>query len=161
MRLGARRDAHPERGRVVLGRVRVQRLRDVRRERSLEMVSVYDPPTIAAGATETSYAYNLDRQPSTVTQPGPRLISYDYDTAGRLTTTTFPTGVISSTFDGSGRVATISGPTGVGLTFGYDGSLMQSVAWSGAVTGTLSRTFDSDFRLASERVNGGPPVAFT
>ena len=126
-----------------------------------EMVSTYEPPALGSGATPTGYTYNLDRQPTGVDQPGPRLLTYDYDSAGRLITTTFPTGVVGRTFDGAGRVGSISGPTGVTLTFGYDGDLVQSVAWSGAVNGAVTRTFDSDFRVGTEKVNGGFPVAFS
>src|SRR3990172_2245888 len=33
--------------------------------------------------------------------------------------------------------------------------------WAGAVTGTVSRIYDADFRLATESVNAASPVAFT
>ncbi len=125
-----------------------------------EMVSVYTPPAVASGPTPTAYQYNLDKQRTEVDQPGPRIITYGYDTAGRLTTTSFPTGTITRTYDALGRVGSLAGPTGVTLSFGYDGALEKSVTWSGAVTGSLTRTFDTNFRLASESVNGGTAVSF-
>ncbi len=125
-----------------------------------EMVSVYSPPTLAGGPTPTGYQYNLDKQSTEVDQPGPRIISYGYDSAGRLTTTTFPTGAITRTYEALGRLGSLAGPTGVTLSFGYDGALEKSVTWSGAVSGSLTRTFDTNFRLASESVNGGTAVSF-
>ncbi len=125
-----------------------------------EQLASYDPPILASGATPTGYSYNLDRQPTEVTQPGPRLVDYQYDTAGRLTQTTFPTGAIARTYDGAGRLATLSGPTGVDLTYSYDGDLLTAIGFSGAVSGSVARTFDNDFRVTAETVNGAWPVAF-
>ena len=46
------------------------------------------------------------------------------------------------------------------LTFGYDGSLLTDVTWSGAVAGSLAATYDDDFRVTQTTVNGGSAVTF-
>ena len=45
------------------------------------------------------------------------------------------------------------------LAHAYDGWLPTGTTWSGAVAGTVSRTFDNNFRVTSQSVNGANPVA--
>ncbi|MFO1352644.1 MAG: hypothetical protein U1F68_19020 [Gammaproteobacteria bacterium] len=45
------------------------------------------------------------------------------------------------------------------LAYAYDGALLKNMAWSGAVTGTVARTYDNNLRTASLAVNGGA-IAF-
>ena len=49
---------------------------------------------------------------------------------------------------------------GLGLGFTYDGSLPKSVTWSGAVSGSNAVTYDADFRVTSQTVNGTNAVSF-
>ncbi len=42
-----------------------------------------------------------------------------------------------------------------------DGSLLKSITWSGTITGSVSKAYDSDFRVSSEQVNTGAAVAYT
>jgi RHS repeat-associated protein len=126
-----------------------------------EELTAYEPPILASGATDTGYSYNLDRQPSQVAQPGPRLIDYQYDAAGRLTQTTFPTGVVTRSYDAVGRLAAMNGPTGVNLSYSYDGNLLTAMGFSGLVNGTVARAYDADFRIVSETVDGAWPATFT
>jgi YD repeat-containing protein len=48
---------------------------------------------------------------------------------------------------------TLTGPT-EGLTYGYDGFLLTSESYCGAVPGSLSWSYDNDFRPATQTVNG-------
>ncbi len=41
------------------------------------------------------------------------------------------------------------------------GSLLTGTTWSGPVAGSVTRTFDTDFRVSSQSVNGANPVTFT
>src|SRR5262249_32699734 len=41
-----------------------------------------------------------------------------------------------------------------------DGGLLTGTTWAGQVAGTVGRTFDANFRVASESVNGGSAVTF-
>jgi hypothetical protein len=50
----------------------------------------------------------------------------------------------------TGQLQSIAVP-GETLTYGYDAPLLTSVSWSGAVSGTLTRTYDTSFRVARNR----------
>ena len=54
--------------------------------------------------------------------------------------------------------AAIGSPGGVGLSYAYDGSLLTGTTWTGPVAGSVARAYDTDFRVATERVNGGHSV---
>jgi len=74
--------------------------------------------------------------------------------AGRPSTLTTPTGLTSYAYDpATGHLNSVTTPD-VSLTYGYQGSLPVSTSFSGAVTGTVSRTYTSDFDLATLTVAG-------
>jgi len=116
----------------------------------------------------TTYDYNRDKQPTVVHRPDGSQIVTTYDGAGRVATVTYPKG--PSTSDGTVTVTRTYSPTtgklsgmtssdGQSLAFGYDGRLLLSATWSGTVAGSVSRTYDNNFRVASESVNGANTVA--
>lgn len=55
----------------------------------------------------------------------------------------------------SGQLKTLASPDSVTCSFAYDGPLLASQAWSGLVSGTVSRTFDNAFRDSLETVSVG------
>ena len=55
----------------------------------------------------------------------------------------------------SGQLRTVTSPDTVTCTHGYDGPLLTSETWSGNVTGAVTRTYDADFREATETVAVG------
>ena len=117
----------------------------------------------------TTYEYNLDKQPTVVHRPDGSTINFTYDSAGRLATTTYPKGpeasdgmvTVTRTYNPTtGKLASVSTSDGQTVSYGYDGSLPLSTTWSGTVAGSVSRTFNNDFRVANESVNGANSVAF-
>jgi RHS repeat-associated protein len=50
----------------------------------------------------------------------------------------------------SGLLTSVGFENGASLGYGYNGALLTSLTWSGAITGAVSFTYDSNFRLASE-----------
>jgi RHS repeat-associated protein len=54
----------------------------------------------------------------------------------------------------TGKLTSATGPYGVNLAYGYDGNLLTSTTWSGGVAGSVARTYDNFFRVATETVNG-------
>src|SRR5207249_1965780 len=89
-------------------------------------------------------------------------ISYAYDNAGRLITLTEPTATVNFAYSGNtGNVSSASVSGGEATTYGYNGSLQISSQWTGAVAGTVSRTFDNNFWVASQAVAGAANVAYT
>jgi RHS repeat-associated protein len=126
-----------------------------------DLESDYIPPDVGQPRT-THTDYNLDRQVSKVSRPDGDAITPTYDTAkGRLTSLTTSRGTTSYGYSSTtGRLVSVTTPDGVGLTYGYDGSLLQDVTWSGLVSGNVHKTYDSSFRLASESVTGGQTINF-
>jgi hypothetical protein len=64
------------------------------------------------------------------------------------------------TGDPDGQLQSIAAPGGETLGFTWDGMLPLSTTWSGPVAGAVSRSFDDDFRVASETVAGTAAVSF-
>ncbi len=126
----------------------------------------YRPPLLADldldsdAEAQTTYAYDADLALVGVVLPGGRELERVYDpVSGRLTAINGPTwpvddGTTAYDYDEKGRVSSIVGPQDVDLTLGYTGSLPKSTTWSGAVTGTVSRTYDSAFRVHTLTVGG-------
>src|SRR5258708_1128787 len=46
------------------------------------------------------------------------------------------------------------------LPVGWNGALLTDTSWSGAIAGTVHRSYDNFFRVASESVSGGPAVSY-
>ncbi|TLY22515.1 MAG: RHS repeat-associated core domain-containing protein, partial [Nitrospirae bacterium] len=46
------------------------------------------------------------------------------------------------------------------LSFAYDGSLLQQTTWAGTVAGSVSRVYDTSFRISSQSVNGANTISF-
>jgi RHS repeat-associated protein len=112
----------------------------------------YTPPAIA-GSGETEYVYDRDCKLSTVSRPDGSSISLDYDAAGRLTTLTTGSGSRLIEYDGTtGDLAFISTPTAQSLAFGYDGWLLNSVSYSGDVSGRVMWQHNDDLAMTEETV---------
>jgi len=125
----------------------------------VDLTSSYTPPAVG-GAGATGYLFNPDKQPTAIQRPDGQTTGFGYDTGGRLNEVTFSRGLLGYTYDTAGRVATLADPGGVGLTFTYDGALPLGEAWSGPVSGAVTRTFSTDFDVSTEQVNGAFAVAF-
>jgi len=122
--------------------------------------SDYTPPGGASFNTHTSY--NLDQQVSNVSRPDGDFIAPTYDPVkGRLTALTTSRGSNTYGYNSTtGQLSSITTFDGVGLTYGYDGSLLKDVTWSGPVSGAVHKTYDSNFRLGSESLTGGQTINF-
>jgi RHS repeat-associated protein len=116
-----------------------------------------------------SLLVNLDKQPTVIHRPDGSTSNFTYDSAGRLSAVTYPKGpevsdgtiTITRTYNPTtGKLSSVSTSDGQTITYGYDGSLLLSTTWSGAVAGSVSRTYNNDFRVASESVNSVNSVAF-
>lgn len=117
----------------------------------MDELAKYTPP----GSMPTLYEYDEDHRLSKLTLPSGDLVTISYDTAGRVVSRVSPAGTITRAYDASGRVNTITAADGGTLTLGYDGSLVTSRQWSGAVSGTVSTGYDSQLRLYSQSINQG------
>jgi RHS repeat-associated protein len=127
----------------------------------VDLENTYTPPDISIGNVQTQYAYNLDKQITQVTRPDGLALGMTYDTGGRLGTLTLARGTVTFGYHPTtGNLQTITAPGGNTLTYSYDGSLLTGTTWAGPVAGTVSRTYDTDFRLATESINGGQTTTF-
>jgi RHS repeat-associated protein len=128
-----------------------------------DLISSYTPPVLST-EVPTTYDYNHDKQPTFIHRPDGSQIAFTYDSAGRLWTTTYPSVngnvVVTRTYDPTtGKLKTASTNDGQTVTYGYDGQLLTSRTWSGTVAGSVSRTYDNNFRVATELVNGANSVS--
>jgi RHS repeat-associated protein len=121
----------------------------------VNLLQSYTPPVVSStGTLSTTYVYDADRGLSSTTTPDSLVAQRVYDAAGRLEAVALPTGNITYTYSPTtGKVSSIGGPYGETLSFGYDGELTTSNAWSGPIAGSVNWTYDSDFRVSGEQVN--------
>jgi RHS repeat-associated protein len=120
--------------------------------------SAYRPPSLGANNDEVRFSYNADRQPLRMDRPDNQAVQVQYDAAGLPTSLQMTSGDVGYAYDTANRLTSVT-TSAVGLAYAYDASLLTSEAWSGAISGAITRTFDGDFRLDSERVDNAFPVA--
>ena len=114
--------------------------------------------------TATAYHYNLDKQLLGITRPGGTSATLTYDAAsGNLLQMTTPEGTTTYIYqtDGGRYLSQITAPDGGTLSFTYDGALITSTAWDGEIPGSVSWTFNNNFKVTSRSVNGDSTVSFT
>lgn len=130
----------------------------------LNLLASYTPPAAALSAPVSAtviYEYNADRQLTRIGRPDGHQVLLTYDSAGRLSSVGLAAGASSYAYHPTtGQVTTLSAPGGLTLTYAYDGDMLTTETWSGALAGAVSRSYDNDFRLAQISVNGGSPLAY-
>lgn len=129
---------------------------------AVDLETQYNPPDVAGVTPDvTNTSYNADRQPTLLSRPDGRTIAPAYDSAGRVSSVAFSRGATGMTYSPTtGQLVGLTAPDGVSHAFAYDGTLLTSHALAGPVSGVLAWTYDNDFRVASQSVNGGNTVAF-
>lgn len=128
---------------------------------AVNLTDKYTPPA-DAGTGATTYAYNLDRDLTVITRPDGKTIGFGYDSAGRPNTITTPTETINYVYDTTtGNVSSATVQSGEALAYGYNGPLLTSSTLSGKVTGSVGRTYDDNFWVTAESINGGNIVDYT
>jgi RHS repeat-associated protein len=137
---------------------------------SADRTDAYRPPAAttgeAADAYQTDFAHNEDHLPERVDFADGTYVDFTYepqtlrlDTASTATTTydylwDSQTGQLNG-------VDMVEGQTLVqGLSYAWDGPLIEQATWSGEISGSVDRTYDDDFRVRSRSVNGGHTVNF-
>jgi YD repeat-containing protein len=119
------------------------------------------PSSVGADDDTTRYVYNLAHQLVEESLPGGAMIDFGYCDCGRLTSITAPWGTYTYTYsDTTGDLSSLQSPGGFTLSFGQDGLLDTSETLSGPVSGSVSWTYNSNFQVTSESVNGTDPIVF-
>ena len=94
-------------------------------------------------------------------RPGESDVNYEYDSAGRVQSIAIPEGDFAFNYDPvTGKLGSLISPYNVTTSFAYDGFLPKSVTWSGAVSGSMSVDYDSNFWVTSQSVNGSSSILF-
>ena len=127
------------------------------------MVTSYTPPAVGAGAYKTSYAYNNDHQPVSITRPDAKKVTISYDKTGRPGSVTLSGGgAVTTTRNATtGRLTAVTSPDGVTLSYTWGvADRPATVTWSGAIKGSLTRTHDKDLWLSSESIIGAGTITF-
>jgi RHS repeat-associated protein len=130
---------------------------------ALDQDSVYAPPSLSTGTWATEYRYNLDRQLTQLLRPDGVTIGLAYNaTTGRPSTLTFDRGTVGFSYGSTtGLLSGVTAPGGLTLAYAYDGVLPKTVTWAGAVAGSVGVSYNSDFRIISQTVNGANLQNFT
>jgi RHS repeat-associated protein len=126
----------------------------------VDLEKSYTPPSL--GFLDSSQmSYNLDQQVSLVSRPAGDTIVPTYDSAGRLSSLATSAGTSSYAYDATtGKLAQIVASDMGKISYAYDGALLTGTTWSGSVSGSIHRSYDNFFRVASESVSGGQAVSF-
>jgi RHS repeat-associated protein len=112
---------------------------------------------------------NPDKQLTNTLRPDGVSLTRAYDAAGRLSLLTMPTGTVQyEYYDNTvcvgcapGSLRRLTGPGTSVIDLTYDGSLLKSSAWSGAITGSVAWTHDNSFRTSTETVTpGGSTITY-
>jgi RHS repeat-associated protein len=113
------------------------------------------------GVGETELVYTEDNQLERITRSDGFEIINTYDAeSGRLASVDLADAQITYGYDANGALTSINRSDSVRVTTKHDGPLMTGVAWTGAIQGTVSATYDENFRLATMTVNGSSSVTY-
>jgi RHS repeat-associated protein len=124
-------------------------------------LEAYNPPEVGIGSSSIRHTYNLDRDAIRIDFPDGATIGFGQDAAGRLSTVSVPQGDYGFEYaTTTGLVASFTDPSGGMLSFRYQGDHLVETSWTGAISGSISYTLSSDFDIAAQRINDGPPLAF-
>jgi RHS repeat-associated protein len=130
----------------------------------LNFLSVYSAPNLGDGLNSTDYSYSLDRELLQIAWPQQRSIAMAYgSSSGQLNTVTTPDGTTTVGYtSGFPYPTSYTTPDGEVLGLAYEGSLLSGETWGGgAIGGSVSFTYNSDFNVASESVDGATTVNFS
>jgi RHS repeat-associated protein len=126
-----------------------------------DLQETYRPPDLGIGRVDTAYHYDRDHRLTRIERPDGKTVLFGYDGAGRLATLDVSRGRIAYAYaPTTGKLASLGSPGGETLTYTYDGSLLTRTTWSGPVAGTVEHTYDNDFQIVTEKVNGEAPIAY-
>lgn len=112
---------------------------------------------------DTVYVYNNDRKLTSVTRPNGSAANFVYNTTtGRLSSITTPLGNYTfNQYAYYNRTDAITSPDGVIQNYTYDSRLITGIANSGTSSGSVTMTYNTEFMLASTKVNTATAVSYT
>ena len=122
-----------------------------------DQLAAYTAPVVGTQASQTLYNHDEERRPVSIDLPDGQSVGFLYDAAGRISALALTSGNRTYAYDTANRLTSLGTPA-VSLAFGYDSGLRTGETWSGAVAGSVTRTYDNDFRVASLGVDAADPI---
>jgi len=120
----------------------------------------YTPPDLGNGQTATTYTYDLDRRLTALTRPDGKMVAFGYQ-QGHLARVSFSRGTINLTYDPATSLPqTVTAPSGETIAYSFDGALPTKIGWTGTVAGSVEGSFNQEFHLSAQTVNGQLPILF-
>jgi RHS repeat-associated protein len=121
----------------------------------------YMPPDAGGIGGELRYQYDSDRNLTKITGNDGVAVAIGYDSAGRKSSLDEPDRHVDFGYDATtGALSSATVPGGERVDLSYDGAAPRKTVFSGPIAGTVTRTLDSDFRLASDSVNGASSAGY-
>ncbi len=124
----------------------------------------YLPPELL-GITNpiTTYAYNKDRQLTLITRPDGNTITPTYNLfSGKLDSLMTPFGQTNYEYHAtSGQLNKINTSDNQKLNYTYEGYLTKTINLTGETNGTVSQTYNNDFKLSSRNINGSYNINYS
>ncbi|WP_329538059.1 hypothetical protein OG568_58370 (plasmid) [Streptomyces sp. NBC_01450] len=126
---------------------------------ALGQVSRYLPPSGGGAAANTVWEWDTHGQLTEGGKGDGRTASRTYDEGGRLATVTVEAGRYDFEYHSvTGQLIRAHTPQGLSISYRYDGSLLIGEEYSGAVVGTVRRSYDDRLLIQSTAVNDEIPV---
>jgi len=114
----------------------------------------YHPPELSGQPTPTRYRYNIDKDLTEVMRPDGQIVNLGYTAGGELDSLDIARGQYRYSYHPDTRqLESITAPDGGALGFTWDSFLPLATSWSGEISGTYRRSYDSYFRISSDQVN--------
>lgn len=114
---------------------------------------------LSPGGGSVGAVYNVDRQPIQLNRAG-QTLTFGYDGSGKPGTNDLAGNRMVFGYLTNGLLSAMSSTGAVDAFYSYDGGLVTRIAVIGAVTGAVAYTYDNDFRVQSETLNGTEAIAF-
>jgi RHS repeat-associated protein len=118
-------------------------------------------PDAGDGRARTVYEHDEDGLLTAIRRADGTSLVYGRDAGGRLVGLGVAEGDYGARYDTTtGNLVSVTNPSGDALTLEWDGDLMTSLSWSGAVSASLSVDYDSALRVSSAQLGSESPVLY-
>ena len=132
----------------------------------VDLTDGYTPPAVPDSAGGISYLYDKDKKLLQTVFSDSTSIQMVYDTtfsgSSRPMKINYDQGSTALSYDSTtGNLTTLLSSDSVVTSYSYDGSLTTQIATSGPISGTIDFTYNNDFQVTEQSINGANTVGFT
>lgn len=131
----------------------------------VDLTDSYAPPAIPDSAGGISYLYDKDKKLLSTVFSDSSSIQMVYDTtfsgSARPMEIIYDQGTTSFDYDStSGNLTAVISSDSVITSYSYDGSLTTQISTDGLVNGVIDFTYNNDFQVISQTINGANAIDF-